>query len=135
LHLSRTTPEDLLTLGPSLHNSGARNWNSQITSETTRFTPLHDIKNEAIPGSQPVEGSCARLEAPKTHRKIQRLSAKKCRDELMLEIGVKPKLKGSSSSSRKKRKVGKKAMIDLTADESDDEILGSKKNLGAMYLD
>jgi hypothetical protein len=53
----------------------------------------------------------------------------------MLEIGVKPKLKGSSSSSRKKRKVGKKAMIDLTADESDDEILGSKKNLGAMYLD
>jgi hypothetical protein len=50
----------------------------------------------------------------------------------MFEIGVNPSLKGSGSSSRKKRKLEKKVIIDLTADESDDEILRSKKSLGVM---
>jgi len=53
----------------------------------------------------------------------------------MFEIGVDLSLKGSGSSSREKRKFEKKPIIDLTADDSDDEILGSKKNLGVMYLD
>jgi hypothetical protein len=40
----------------------------------------------------------------------------------MFEIGVNPRLKGSGSSSRRKRKFEKKVVIDLTADESDDEV-------------
>jgi hypothetical protein len=52
----------------------------------------------------------------------------------MFEIRVDLSLKGSGSSSRKKRKFEKRLIIDLTADDSDDEILGSKKSLGVMYL-